>query len=244
MESSDRAQDAVSVSRRPLGWKLVIPCLALSVLALVSVAFYAGWTLGQRALRSAHVPTIAATPSVIQPSPMPPSTEQKSGDAEVPRHAMDADEVEVDVEDFDKAPTWRDRTREIVALGNPNMSAEGAFHLGEAVDPSGRDATVYVDVDDTGNGKPCVIVGRGNGFTSSVIGVCFDLKAKRAVAGVMSSGDLYPQPPPAWRDVEGTVELTSWDWTANHQPIVIRYELFGRRGRLMQYEHGKVVLAR
>jgi hypothetical protein len=88
-----------------------------------------------------------------------------------------------------------------------------------------------------------------------MVGLCFDLKAKRVSAGADSSADVFPQPQPAWRRIEGTVALTSWDWTPNarpsdgmlgpdHRPIVIEYDLFGWRGREPCSAHGKVVLAR
>jgi hypothetical protein len=39
-------------AHRPLfGWKLLVPCLVLTVLAFGAAAFYVGWTMGQDAIR-------------------------------------------------------------------------------------------------------------------------------------------------------------------------------------------------
>jgi hypothetical protein len=226
----------------------------LSVLALIGALFYAGRETAHHTSRQAKETAIQPTPAVSQPASTLRAGDGQSERAVIPRTASDADDTEID--DFKYALQWTDRVREVVARENPNLDDDDARHLGEVVDPRGSDVHWEVGLKNWRDNKAQVTVASWDGFSGETIGLRLDLKAKRVMAGADSWADVFPQPQPAWTNIEGTVELTSWDWTPielprvgafvapDRRPIVIEYDLRGRRGREPCSSHGKVVLAR
>jgi hypothetical protein len=198
----------------------------------------------------------ASKPGASVPSTTPPNAERIAELHPIARRAIDLNEDPIDCpEDMQRAPSWKDRAREIAARENRSLSATDALHLGESADAARHDVTKSVGIEDAGGATPCVTVGRWDGFSGMNVGFMIDLKAKHVRAGVESWGDAFPQPPPAWNDIEGSVELSSWEWTPSElrlgielgpdkRPIVLSYDLSGRRGRLSCRAQGKVVLAR
>jgi hypothetical protein len=252
---ADSASDSPP-ARRPLGWKLLIPCLVLSLAALVTALFYAGRERAHHTSQQAEETAIQPTPVASQPAPTPRVEAEQSENAVIHRSAIDADDIEFGIDDMINSPTWSDRMREIDAHEGADLSPDDASPLGESADATWRDARVTVDVHDAGDGRPCVIVTRGNGFVQVAVGMGFNLKNKRVMVGADSIGDVFPQPAMAWMELHGTVGLSSWDWTPvqlpivgafvapDRKPIVIEYDIAGRRGRHTWNTHGKVVLAR
>jgi hypothetical protein len=246
-------------SHRPLGWKLLIACLVLSVAALVGTLFHAGRTTARHSVRRPPELSVPEMAEQARQAP-PPSDDEPNDDGMIHREVAGAMIVGDDgqlVEVFGRQPRWEDLARDVAAREDLSLSDAGAFRLGQSTDPAARwhDTTVRVRVEDAGDGNPRVIVGRGDGFCGGLVGLQFDLNAKRATAGAESYCDAFPQPQLAWKGVHGAVAVSSWDWTTtdsrvgteiapDKRPIVIQYELFGDRGGQRYSTHGKVVLAR
>jgi hypothetical protein len=215
--------------------------------------FYLERSNGRNGSRSA--PEVAVSPSVevSDTKRTPPIDEEPRDAAVIARRGFDVDDIEID--DFDHALLWIDRMREVVAREDPKLTDEGARRLGEFTTHTAvSEETTSIELTESEGGRPLLTVGHGNGYSSMGVGLCFDLKAKHVIAGADSAEDVFPQPQPAWMGIEGTVVVSSWDWSPraasgggmlgpDHRPVVIEYDLFGRRGHEPCSTHGKVVLA-
>jgi hypothetical protein len=109
-------------------------------------------------------------------------------------------------------------------------------------DPRVEDLTVTVVRVNTGAGHPWVSVVEADGYCSESVGLRFDLVNKTVECTVESEGDAYPQPPPPWNGVHGTVALSSWDWASSDR-VCVEYELHGTRGGRPHCANGKIVFA-
>jgi hypothetical protein len=237
-------------TRRPLfGWKVSTSL----VFASMAAALYVGWTITTRTDRSERVAALPRSVAIPFPGSETAVAEQPREAEVLPRSAPLADETEID--DCGEALQWFDRVREVASLVGSASIGNDALRLGTFVDPRMLDKVTSVELIDSSDAKPCVTIKHWEGLHSTTVGLCFDLEQKRVTAGVESLDDSYPQPQPAWSDIEGTVELSSWNWTPSklpshailgpdQQPIVIRYDLSGRRGREQHNVRGKVVLTR
>jgi hypothetical protein len=218
---------AVAQRRRLFGWKLLAPCLALSVLAFGAAAFYVGWTMGQDAIR---VP--------LAWRDIPPSGRPNIGQAWT--------EVILPVV-FGHGPyetSWADSTHEIVVHENPHLSADHAYPIGASTEQTiEQRAWIHVSMTSELDGLRQIEIRRSyeTGAWSDVQ-LRFLLRDQVLSAAVESVEQGWPQPLPQWDDVNGTVSISSWDWEQT-KPVVIAYNLYGKCGGFWRCAHDKIVLA-
>jgi hypothetical protein len=224
----------VGRTRHLFGWKLLAPCLVLSVLAFGAATFYAGWTMAQDAFATSH--TAHSLPAATETVSARPSHED--------RKSADNDSARVIDRGAATMPTTsRDRTHEVVAYPNPYMRGDGAYPIGVSPDHEHANCTVEVTKRTLDDGNVEVVVTHSTGYGFGETRLRFLPKEKRIEASIGSAGDTEPQPPPAWSDVNGRVWLSSWDWT-RPGPMFVQYDLHGIRGGEWCCAHEKIVLAR
>jgi hypothetical protein len=122
------------------------------------------------------------------------------------------------------------------------MTSEGAHPIGISSDAQYTDAEVCVSTASPAAGRQWVLVTWSDGIFRCQVQLQLFLEERRVEATVESEGDCYPQPPPAWWDVDGMVAISSWDWRQS-KPIVIEYDLYGGRGGELKRTSSKVILA-
>lgn len=219
-------------ARRLFGWRILLPCLALSLLAFGAAAFYLGWSMGQKAARpskSQLAQPLTQPASLLSLSSEPSAEEDDDSTGIIKRNAIET--------------SWVDATHEVVAYESAAMTIDDAYPIGVTRDREHPGASVKVTNTDSGGDGPSLLISRSTAFSDVVVALRFFLNEHRVEATVASGYDVEPQPPPEWHDVNGSVAVSSWDWSQAN-PIVIAYELYGKRGGSWHCAHGKVVLAR
>ena len=225
LSSADRIE--IELARNLLDWGGVpLAPFALSIFALTGSISCVG--------------TSVAREEASAPSPASAGKSAPHGILVASDDSKDSDESE-DTEGPDYTTSWPDHTHEIVVYENPYLPSDGAYPIGVSSDPKHSDLQVAVVTVSPEPGRQWLLVTQNDGFCNDQVVLQFLFTEHRVEASVESSGDTYPQPPPAWEDVNGSVAITSWDWTQT-QPIVISYDLYGKRGGSWHSVHDKIVL--
>lgn len=213
--------------RRLFGWKLLVPCLVLSVLAFGVAAFYLGWTMGQDAIR---VP--------LAWRDIPESGRPNIG------QAWSEVRLPLAVGDGPYETSWADSTHEIIVHENPHLSADHAYPIGASAEHTIEQlAWVHVSMTSEPYGLRQIEIRRSYETGAwSEVQLRFLLRDQVLTATVASVEQGFPQPLPRWDAVNGTVSISSWDWEKTN-PIVIAYNLYGKCGGFWRCAHDKIVLA-
>jgi hypothetical protein len=214
-------------TRRLFGWRLLAPCLLLSVLAFGAAAFYLGWSM-----REASV-GLARPRSVTPPEELPIELAQSEGD-------LVSSKLERDFVRYMR--TCKDHTHEVIAIEDTSLQDSDAYRLGVSVDHTDHRMRVHVSRSSESDEIEFVWMTREGDDPQSSTHLQFLLKQRRVVAWVSGSSDAHAGDA-MWEDVNGTVSVSSWEWP-HTPPVVISYDLYGKCGGFWRCAHDKIVLDR
>jgi hypothetical protein len=213
--------------RRLFGWRILLPCLALSILAVAAAAFYLGWFAKEQSLqREPHATLVRAN-------------EEQLAHARAD-YAPPSGDLTLDLEGYVRK--YEDHTHEVVVRDEPSLSADNAYHLGESLDRN--DSTVRVHVSTANANEDTIMLWMSrHGAQSLRNSVHLQLFARehRAVADVYETQPSGPWTSCGWEDVNGVVSISSWRWMED-EPVVIAIDLYGKCRNGWRCVHDKMVL--
>lgn len=142
---------------------------------------------------------------------------------------------------------WTDRTHEVVAREEASLPARGLrlglvpARDGTEPGPPGPEYDTSVSKVELPGGDVRIRIQKSDPFSREVVELETVRATKEIRAHIESHEDMYPQPPPAWTDIDGHVAIKSWDFP-RVKPLVLEYTLYGVRGGRRQCIHDSVVI--